>query len=167
MKEIEKIIKENIEKYGLPILKDEKTDTLQWIDIRELKLRYFISIEKTKPFFDGLREGKLLATKCSNCEKLFFPPQNDCPHCLKSELDWVELSKKGILETWTSIYVRPPSFSSYDIYMVGIVMLDEGVRITGWLKGNSKKVYQGQRVSIEINKREKEGYFMYEIVPQE
>ncbi|MFN3384755.1 MAG: Zn-ribbon domain-containing OB-fold protein [Archaeoglobaceae archaeon] len=155
--------KEAIEKFGLPIVPDEKSGALQWVDLRELKIRYTISIENTKKFFEALREGKLLATKCK-CGRLFFPPQRDCPSCMKSEMGWVELKREGVLETLTVIFVRPPSFSAYDPYAVAIAKLDDGVRILSWLKGDPKKVVPGQRVRVEVSQR-KEGYLMFELVP--
>ncbi|MEM0204053.1 MAG: Zn-ribbon domain-containing OB-fold protein [Archaeoglobaceae archaeon] len=155
--------KEAIEKFGLPIVPDEKSGALQWVDLRELKIRYSISVENIKKFFEGLKEGKLLATKCK-CGRLFFPPQRDCPSCMKSEMEWVELKREGVLETLTVIFVRPPSFSAYDPYTVAIAKLDDGVRVLSWLKGDPKKVVPGQRVRVEISRR-REGYLMFELVP--
>jgi len=158
-------IKKVVEEYGFPVMQDEKTKAIQWVDIRELKLQYIISIENIKEFYNGLKEGKLLATKCKKCGRLFFPPQKDCPSCLTSEMDWVELKKEGVLETLTVVFVKPPSFDHFDPYTVAIARLDEGVKVLAWLKGDPKKVKPGQRVKIEINRRDKEGYFIYEIVP--
>lgn len=155
-------VKEAIEKTGFPIIPDEKSGALQWYDVRELRLRYILSVEGIKKFYEGLKEGKLLATKCK-CGRLFFPPQKDCPSCKKSEMEWVELKKEGVLETLTVIHVRPTSFSHYDPYVVGIAKLDDGVRILAWYRGEPK-LKQGQRVRVEIVKR-KEGYLTYELVP--
>ena len=120
-------------------------------------------LENLRKFFESLKEGKLLATKCSKCKEIYFPPQKDCPKC-RINTEWFELKKEGILETLTVIFVKPPSFSAYDSYTVAIARLDDGVKITAWLKGDPEKVKVGQRVKIEISKR-KEGYLIYEIVP--
>ncbi len=166
MEELRKAVEKNMEEFGFPVALDEKTGAMQWVDMRELRLRYFICIENISKFFEGLREGKLLATKCKKCGELFFPPQRDCPTCKDSDMDWVELKKEGTLETLTVVFVRPPSFSMHDPYTVAIAKLDDGVRITAWLKGDPKKVRPGQRVRVEISRR-KEGYLMYELVPVE
>ncbi len=165
MDKMKEIVMKNIEEIGFPVIQDEKTGTLQWVDVRELRLRYFISIENLKPFYDGLREGKLMATKCKKCGRLFFPPQKDCPSCLESDMDWVELKPEGTLETLTVIFVRPPSFGHFDPYTVAIAKLDDGPKILAWYKGDPKQVKPGQRVKVEVNRREKEGYLMYELVP--
>lgn len=163
---MKEIIEKQIKELGIPIMADEKSGALQWLDLRELDLRYVISIENIKPFFDGLREGKLVTTKCKQCGRLFFPPQRDCPACRISEMDWVELSRGGVLETLTVIFVKPPSYGGYDPYTVAIAKLDDGPRITAWLKGDPRKAKPGMRVKLEISKR-KEGYMMYELVPVE
>lgn len=166
MEDLRKAAETNIKEYGFPVAIDEKSGALQWVDMRELQMKYLISIENIQEFFEGLREGKLLATKCKKCGELYFPPQKDCPTCMDSEMEWVELKKEGVLETLTVIFVRPPSFSAYDPYTVAIAKLDDGVKITAWLRGDPQKVRPGQRVKIEISRR-KEGYLMYEIVPVE
>ena len=165
--EYKKAAEKNIEEYGFPVSIDEKLGTLQWIDLRRLELSYLICIENISPFFENMREGKLVTTKCSKCGEIFFPPQKDCPTCRISEMDWIELKKEGVLETLTIVFVRPPTFSHYEPYTVAIARLDDGVRITAWLRGDPRKVGIGQRVRVEIKRREKEGHYMYEIVPVE
>ena len=165
MDKMKEAVMKNVQEFGFPVLQDEKSGALQWVDLRELRLRYFISIENIKPFYEGLREGKLMASKCKKCGRLFFPPQKDCPSCFTSEMDWVELKKEGVLETLTVIFVKPPSFNHYDPYTVAIAKLDDGPRILAWLKGDPRQVRPGQRVKVEVSRRDKEGYIVYEIVP--
>ncbi len=47
------------------------------------------------PFFEGLKEGRLLATRCANqrCaeNRRWLPPRADCPDCLK-RMEWTELA---------------------------------------------------------------------------
>jgi len=157
-------IKKAIEETGLPIIVDEKSGTAQWHDLRELRLSYIISVENIKPFYEGLRKGKLMATKCKKCGKLFFPPQKDCPSCFDSDIEWVELKNEGVLETLTVVFVRPPSFGAYDPYPVAIAKLDEGVRILAWYAGDPRQARHGMRVKVQVSRR-KEGYLMYEIAP--
>ncbi|MCS7121836.1 MAG: Zn-ribbon domain-containing OB-fold protein [Archaeoglobaceae archaeon] len=156
--------KKSIEEFGFPLVVDEKSGALQWLDVRELNIRYTISIENIKPFYEGLRQGKLLTTRCKKCNELYFPPQKDCYKCFSSDMEWIELKREGTLETLTVIFVRPPSFSMYDPYTVAVAKLDDGPKILAWLKGDPRKIRPGQRVRVEIGRR-KEGYMMYELVP--
>ncbi|MEM4402644.1 MAG: hypothetical protein QW376_09240, partial [Candidatus Caldarchaeum sp.] len=85
---------------GLPVVPDEKSGDPLWIDVRELRLKYLLPIARIKRFFDGLREGKVYATRCPLKNVYYFPPQADCPACMDDNLEWVELSGKGQLLTY-------------------------------------------------------------------
>ena len=153
---------------GLPMVPDIKTGVALWVDQRELNVRFVIGVERLKPFFNGLAEGKILATKCKSCGEIYFPPQVDCPKCRKSDVEWIELSKEGTLVTYTQINVKPYSFSHHDDYIVGIGKLPEGVNVTAWVReSDPKKLKVGMKIRLEVVKREPEGYYVYEWVPVE
>lgn len=153
---------------GLPIFPDQKSGAALWFDQREITPRYTISVDKIRRFYDGLMDGKLMATKCKKCGQIFFPPQVDCPECMSSEVEWVELSGEGELLTYTIVYVKPTSFAHYPDYTVGIARLKEGVNVTAWVRETDpKKLKVGMKVRVEIVKREPEGYLTYELVPIE
>ena len=94
-----------------------------------------ISTRKLSKFWDGVDKGKVYASKCSKCGRLSFPPTCDCPLCLQSEIEWVELEGKGVVETFTKIMVRPASFSNCEPYVVVVAIMNEGVKILAWLTG--------------------------------
>ncbi len=58
------------------------------------------------PFFKGLAEGKLLATKCTNPECRFqhtwLPPRADCPDCYQ-RMEWVEVPTVGEIYAFTML----------------------------------------------------------------
>jgi uncharacterized OB-fold protein len=155
-------IDEIINKEGFPIIQDTKTGNPLWIDVRELKLRYFIPIKKTMKFFEYLTKGKLIATKCKKCNIMYFPPQDDCPKCMSSNLDYIELSGEGELVTYTIINVKPASFTHYKDYIVGIIRLKEGINILGWINVDPSEIHVGMRLRVNIVRRAPEGYYIYE-----
>ncbi len=57
-------------------------------------------------FFKGLREEKILATRCTNaqCEekRLWLPPRCECPDCWH-ETEWVEAPTTGKVYTWSVV----------------------------------------------------------------
>ncbi len=155
---------------GLPIAPpDEKGQYSLWYDVRELRLRYSISVERIKKFFEGLREGKVYATKCRRCGRYYFPPpQADCPYCKASDMDWVEISGDGELLTYTIINTKPLTYSHYPDYIVAIARMREGFNVLAWLRvDDPKKVRVGMKVRLQVVKREPEGYLTYEFVPAE
>ena len=63
------------------------------------------------PYFKGLTEGKLMATKCVNPKcpiskgkgQLWVPPRMDCPDC-HSRMVWEEIKNpKGYIYTYTNV----------------------------------------------------------------
>jgi uncharacterized OB-fold protein len=134
---------------------------------REIKIVQEIPISKTLPFWEGLKQGKVLATKCTQCGKLYFPPNADCPDCLVSNLEWVELSKEAEIETFTHVVVRPTSFQQNKPYTVAIGKLQEGVRVLAWLTGfKLSEIKVGMKVKL-VAKVTSEGNPTYEFVPLE
>jgi len=78
---------------------------------------YHIDYYKTRgrisPFFDGLAQGKLLATYCPK-HGVYMPPIGTCRNsdCLDDISDsWTDLAQfTARVQTWTSMYYTGPSF---------------------------------------------------------
>jgi uncharacterized OB-fold protein len=73
---------------------------------------------------------RLEAARCTVCNKIAFPPRLVCPSCHGESFDTVTLSGEGKLVTWTTLYVVPGELAVQAPYVVGIVELAEGVRLT-------------------------------------
>lgn len=152
----------------LPIIHDKKTGSPLWLGVRELSLRYAIPIGAIGRFFEGLREGKLLATRCGRCGAKYFPPQADCPNCGAGEVEWFEVSGRGRLLTYTVINVKPESYSKHPDYAVGVARLEEGFNVVAWINCEDyRKLRRGMPVRVEVRRREEEGLLTYYIVPAE
>ncbi|MEM1545779.1 MAG: Zn-ribbon domain-containing OB-fold protein [Candidatus Methanomethylicia archaeon] len=129
------------------------------IKSRPLNFIHDIPIIKTKKFWDGLNEGKIYATKCKDCGKVYFPPQVDCPKCLKSNFEWIPLTNEGEIETFTESHLKPQGFTHYEKpYIIAIAKTLEGVKIMGWLEGvEISNVKVGMKVEI-TSKTQPDGY---------
>ncbi len=135
------------------------------IKSHEIKIVQDIPISKTLKFWEGLKEGKIFATKCVKCGQLYFPPSADCPDCLSQELEWVELSNEAEIETFTHVVVRPTSFQHIRPYTVAIGKLKEGVKVFAWLTGfKLSEVKVGMKAKL-VAKVTPEGNPTYEFVP--
>ena len=95
-------------------------------------IRYVFPTKVTR-FFEELKNNKLTATRCAKCRELRCPPTVDCPKCLSSEVEWVELSGKGKLLTYTVVHIAPASLVKNAPYFVGIIELNEGPRMMAQL----------------------------------
>ncbi len=91
----------------------------------------FTSDAKVAPLVDYLEKGKVMMTKCQQCGKAFFPPKADCPRCVSSNVEWLEISSIGTLLTFTVVNYGPSGFENDTPYTLGIAEFEEGVKVLG------------------------------------
>ena len=161
-----KFVEDLMKNEGLPIIPDEKTGDPIWVDVREMRFKYLIPVKRIKKFFDGLKEGKIYATRCPVKGIYYFPPQADCPACMDENVEWVEIKGEGEILTFTKIFVKPFSFMHYPDYIVAIARMDEGFNVLCWLSTDKPDdVKPGMRVRLVVKRREPEGFFSYYLEP--
>jgi uncharacterized OB-fold protein len=86
-------------------------------------------------FYKFLAEGKLMAAKCQKCGKIHLPPRPICDNCYGQDFVWMEISGKGKLLTYTVIHVAPHQFQALAPYAVGIIQLENGLKLPGMISG--------------------------------
>lgn len=98
-----------------------------------------------KKFYDGVAEGKYLGRKCVECGAIEFPPHLGCNACGCADTEWVELSGRGTLESFTvpGIQNDKPYLKSVEPYGYGKVRLDEGPEYTFVIFCGKKRVVRG------------------------
>ncbi len=115
---------------------------------------------------------RLEAGKCKRCGFIAFPPRLICPACQNREFETIRLADAGKILTFTIIRVPPHPFIDQAPYAVGIVELDDGVRLTGQIVDCDFEALKiGQRVKIEFRKIYQDGesgviYYGYKFVPE-
>ena len=87
----------------------------------------YITETKIADFVKYLEEGEIAATKCKACGKLYFPPRANCIDCLSNDVEWIPLSGRGKLITYTTAYFAPAGFEAP--YTLALAELEEGVRV--------------------------------------
>ena len=90
----------------------------------------------TQPFWDGTKAGELRVQRCQSCDTKFFYPRERCPECLSNKLEWVKVSGRGRVYTFTVVR-QPgnPAFNDDVPYVFAVIQLDEGPRMNGNVKG--------------------------------
>ena len=117
---------------------------------RTLSLRFDIPISKTREFWDALKEGRFITTKCAKCGEVSFPPQADCPSCMSSEHSWVELGSEATLVTFTQVRIPPASFASQSPYLIAIAEFPLGPKVLAWLEGvGPEEAKPGMKLKIQ------------------
>jgi uncharacterized OB-fold protein len=84
----------------------------------------FTAITKVNDFIDYLEEGSVMATRCTDCGMIFFPPRADCYRCLASNMEWVAVTGTGKLVTYSKLQYAPIGFG--DDLPYAIALLDYG-----------------------------------------
>jgi uncharacterized OB-fold protein len=83
----------------------------------------------SRHYWQSAAEGRLVIQRCTSCGVHQFYPRALCTTCA-GETEWVDASGRGTLHTYTVIRQnRSPAFAALSPYAVGIVELDEGVRM--------------------------------------
>ncbi len=101
-------------------------------------------------YWQGLRDGKLLIQKCSNCGTLRHPPQPMCEQCQSLEWTTIESEGKGTIYTYTVMHY--PEIPPFDYpNPIVLVELNEGVRIVSQLiDADPEQIAIGLPVEMEI-----------------
>lgn len=89
-------------------------------------------------FFKGLRQKRLLATRCSNADcaekRLWLPPRCNCPDCWH-DMDWAEAPQQGKVYTHSvvkypgELFKLPPGTPLISIEIEGVC-----TKLMSWLK---------------------------------
>jgi uncharacterized protein len=89
-----------------------------------------LSPEVSRPFWEAAKRHELVMPRCTICDHLFFYPRSECPRCLSNHLEWVRVSGRGRLHTYTIVY-QPANAAFRDDtpYIYAVVQLDEGPRM--------------------------------------
>lgn len=75
---------------------------------------------------------RLMGSKCTTCGTNYFPRRNVCPTCRrKGRLEDVRYSGRGKVYSFTDINSPPMGFEEQVPYVLAIIELEEGAKITG------------------------------------
>jgi uncharacterized OB-fold protein len=110
-----------------------------------------------KEYNEALKKDKLLGLKCKECGAINVPPKMVCGQCTSLDMEVVELSGKGNIQTFTTVYVAPEGREPEAPYTVVMVELDEGP----WIAGNLIDI-DPTKVNMELmGKRVKLGHKVF------
>ncbi len=92
--------------------------------------------EVSQPFWDAAKRHELQIQRCNACGTHIFYPREACSECLSPDLIWIPVSGKGTLYSYTIAQAPThPAFADDVPYVIAIVELAEGPRITTNLAG--------------------------------
>ena len=75
---------------------------------------------------------RMLGVRCPNCGTAYFPKRSVCPSCRrKGKLEEVQFAGKGKVFSFTEVTSPPEGFEDQVPYILAVIELDEGARLTG------------------------------------
>ena len=110
---------------------------------------YPVPTPTSKPFWDGLAEGVVRIQYSPSTSEWVFYPRVRAPRSLADDLEWREISGRGVLYSYT-VAERPvaPMFADAVPQILAIVQWDEGPRLsTEIVNAPASELEVGMRVS--------------------
>ena len=104
--------------------------------------------QDTKEYWEGCKQHQLLIQRCRNCGAFRFYPRPMCPNCNSMDSKWVKARGKGKVYSWT-VAVQQFHHAFEVPYIVAIVELDEGIRMTtNIIDCKPEELYVGMPVEV-------------------
>lgn len=102
------------------------------------------------PYWAAAREHRLVLQHCPRCDRIQHFPRPWCTSCLHDALGYVDASGRGTVYACTVVRRNPhPAFAARVPYVLALVELDEGVRVTSNVVDcDPDTVHVGQRVRV-------------------
>lgn len=106
--------------------------------------------QDTESFWEGTANGELLVQRCQTCRRWIWQPQPICPKCHLEATTWERVSERASVVSW--IVVHPPvvpAMESLTPFVVLLVQLTEGIRMTGNLVDTAGRILRADEPSFE------------------
>src|SRR5262249_37033782 len=101
----------------------------------------------SRPFWEAAKRHELLLQRCGACNAFIYYPRDRCPHCLSDRNGWHPVSGRGKLYTYTILRLASTRSFADKPYVLAIVELDEGPRMTTNLDAPPEQIKIGMRVA--------------------
>ncbi|MGO8863713.1 MAG: Zn-ribbon domain-containing OB-fold protein [Acidimicrobiales bacterium] len=107
----------------------------------------------SRHYWQSAAEGRLVVQHCTSCGVYQFYPRALCATCA-GETEWVDATGRGTLHTFTIIRQnRSEAFAALSPYAVGIVELEEGIRMmTNIVECDVEQLQVGMALEVLILK---------------
>jgi uncharacterized OB-fold protein len=104
--------------------------------------------ETSRPFWDAARQHRLQLQHCGGCKAFIYYPRDRCPQCLSDKLEWRPVSGQGKVYSYTVVRRASTRSFSDKPYVLAIVELEEGVRLTTNIEAAPESIKIGMPVTV-------------------
>jgi len=101
---------------------------------------------------------RLEGTICDSCKNAYFPPRTICPKCRrKGKIKKYSFSGTGKIVSFSTVYSPPYGFERNVPYVLAIVELEKGARLTAEIvDATEKDVNVGDKIELVFRKIQQE-----------
>lgn len=93
----------------------------------------------------------LIGGRCESCKAVFFPKQGVCPRCTGQKIEQRRpLSRRGKLFTYTAVHQKPFNYNGSVPYVIGRVLLPEGVFVLSQIKAELADLEIGMDMELVV-----------------
>ena len=101
---------------------------------------------------------RLESALCNNCGNIKIPPFSICPKCRSTDIQKVISPSTGKVLTFTVVWTPPQEFKDQAPYVLAIVELDNGARLTGQITDcDYESVKSGMKIEAIFRKINSDG----------
>ena len=115
----------------------------------------------------------LVGSRCRDCGSEWFPPVNVCLKCGSRNLEEKAMPREGRLLAYTTTLQLGESFKSYRPLTIGLIELDNGVKVIGQLTDfKPEELKVGARVVAVVRKLREDSdggliFYGYKFAPKQ
>lgn len=113
-----------------------------------LTLRYAHALGDLAPFFDALKRGELMGTRCGGCDSVWMPPRLLCS-CGGRGMQWERLSGEGVVVAVTLTESALPATERRGPMGFALVQFDGAGRSTLVRFAPGDAIAVGRRVRLQ------------------
>ena len=105
----------------------------------------------SRPFWEAARRHELMLQRCDSCKAFIYYPRTRCPHCMSEHLSWERVSGRGEVYSYTVVWRASSRRFADAPYVLAIVELDEGPRLTTNIVASPESVKIGMPVMVSFD----------------
>ncbi len=111
-------------------------------------------------FLSSIREGRIVGQRCPGCSSVYVPPRGACSRCGIATAEEVEVSDRGVIESFTIVHIPLPGNPIKPPFIAANILLDGTDMACLHLVSEvpTDRVEVGMRVQAVWKPREEWGY---------
>ncbi len=90
----------------------------------EIPYKQFVGSVASKFLIEIRDNKKIFGMRCPECNRVYVPSRSICPKCMCRMDEWVEVSDRGTVLTYTVVNYKEPTHPVEPPFVYGIIQLD-------------------------------------------